>query len=388
MTAPVFDFDMYDDARMDDDVQAAYARALRDAPDIFYTPRNGGHWVMRRYAPIADLLRDYEHFSAREMRIPRIPDPPLLLPLMVDPPHSAAYRQAMMPTFSPKGIRALQPKVEAWAARIVGEVAAAGECDFVNDVATPLPISVFMELMGLPLERLREFRALGGSFFKVRDTETLMSISAQIQAILAERIEACRVAPGDDLVSALVAAEVDGRRVTTEEVMAMCFLLFLGGMDTVTNLTSFAFRRLAGDPALQQRLRADPTLIPRFTEESLRFFSVVNPSRLVIRDCDRFGVPMKAGEMVLCLLSEAGRDDRVNPDPHRFDVDREGAVHLSFATGPHLCVGHILARAEIQALTAEWLRQVPSFAVKPGARYGFRMGVVAALESLPLVWDA
>jgi cytochrome P450 len=167
----------------------------------------------------------------------------------------------------------------------------------------------------------------------------------------------------------------------------MCFVLFLGGMDTVTNVTGFAFQHLAGDPELQTRLAADPDRIPDFVDEALRCFSVINTPRLVVKDCDRFGVRFKAGEMVLNLLTVAGFDDEVNDEPFRFDIDRKESNHLTFSAGPHLCVGQILARAEIRILTEEWMRRIPSFTARPGARHGFRIGTVTAIHSLPLQWQ-
>jgi cytochrome P450 len=383
----IFDFDIYADPRVTDDVQASYAKAIEAAPDVFYTLRNGGHWMVRRFEMISEIVRDPEHFSVREMQIPRVPNPPFFIPLSLDPPQNAPYRQVMMPMFSPKAVKALEPKIREWAVRIIDEVVDEGECDFVRDVSSRFPVSVFMELMGLPLERLREFREIAEAFFTAHDPAAVEAMSAQILGILGELIELRRAEPADDLVSHFLSAEVEGRKLTTDEILAMCFVLYLGGMDTVTNVTGFSYQQLAADPALQARLAADPALIPKFIDEGLRCFGVINTPRLVVKDCERFGVTFKAGDMVLCLLSVAGRDDRVNDDPARFDIDRDHIQHLTFSTGPHLCIGHILARTEIRVLTEEWLKRVPSFRAKPGVRHGFRIGTVTAIQSLPLAWD-
>lgn len=383
----VFDFDIYADSRVNDDVQGSYAAALADAPDVFYTARNGGHWMVRRIEAISEIVRDPEHFSAREMQIPRVPDPPFMIPLNMDPPVNIPYRQALLPKLSPKAIRELEPRIREWAIRIIEEVAPRGEGDFIRDVSSRFPVSVFMELMGLPLERLREFRQLADEFFTAHDPDSLNAMSAKILGMLGGLIEQRRAEPQSDLVSHLVTVTVEDRKLTTEEVLAMCFVLFLGGMDTVTNVTGFSYRYLAQDPALQKRLRSDPALIPKFVDEGLRCFGVINTPRLVVKDCERFGVRFKAGEMVLCLLSVAGRDDRVNSDPSRFDIDRAQSAHLTFSTGPHVCVGHILARAEMRILTEEWFKRIESFSAMPGVRHGFRIGTVTAIESLPLKWQ-
>jgi cytochrome P450 len=292
-----------------------------------------------------------------------------------------------MPRFSAKAIRELEPKVREWAVRIVEEATAQGGCDFVVDVASRFPVSVFMELMGLPLPRLREFREMADTFFNAHEPAELEAASGQILGLLGELIALRRAEPANDLVSDLVAAEPDGRRLSDDEILAMCFVLFLGGMDTVTNVSGFAFRQLAAEPQLQARLAANPADIPKFVDEALRAFGVINTPRLVVKDCERFGVPFRAGDMVLCLLSVSGRDPQRNANPAMFDIDRAQPAHLTFSTGPHLCIGHILARSEIRVLTEEWLRRVPAFAAEPGARNGFRIGTVTAIQSLPLRWD-
>ncbi len=384
----VFDFDIYADPRVSDDVQASYAAAIESAPDVFYTPRNGGHWMVKRIEAISEIVRDPEHFSAREMQIPRVPNPPMFIPLSLDPPDNQLYRTVLMPRFSAKAIRELEPKIRDWAVRIVDEVVPGESCDFVADVASRFPVSVFMELMGLPLPRLREFRELADTFFNAHDPAGMEATSAQILGLLGEHIALRRAEPADDLVSDLVAAEPDGRKLSDDELLAMCFVLFLGGMDTVTNVTGFAFRQLAHDPALQARLAANPGDIPKFVDEALRAFGVINTPRLVVKDCERFGASFREGDMVLCLLSVSGRDDRRNPDPAAFDIDRTQPAHLTFSTGPHLCIGHILARAEIRVLTEEWLKRAPAFRAEPGGCIGFRIGTVTAIQSLPLTWAA
>ena len=383
----VFDFDIYGDSRFTQNVQESYVEALKSAPDIFWTPRNGGHWMVRRYDAIDAIVKETEVFSAREMQIPRVPNPLILIPLNMDPPENVPFRQAMMPWFSPKAVRDMEPRMREWAARIVAEVADRGECDFIRDVSSLFPVSVFMELMGMPLERLREYRDLADEFFRAQGADALERAGAKISSVLLELIESRREKLGKDLVSHLLTADLGGRKFTADEVLRTCFLLFLGGMDTVTNVTGFTYQQLAEDPALQARLEAEPDRIPKFVEEGLRCYGVSSTPRLVRKDCERLGVRFAEGDMVVCLLPISGRDDRVNADPQRFDIDREEQPHLTFSTGPHLCIGHILARAEMRILTEEWLKRVPAFSVQPGVRRGFRTGTVIAIENLPLQWS-
>ena len=385
----VFDFDIYTDPRVTSDLHASYAQALKEAPDVFWTPRNGGHWMVRRYQMIHEIVNDYEYFSAREMAIPRVPDRPRMIPLNIDPPDNIPYRQALMPMFSPKAVRAMEPKIRDWAVRIVDAVADKGECDFLYDVASLFPVSVFMELMGMPLGRLREFRDLTDAFFSTHDREGVHRLSAQILGELGAFVDDRLAHPGgSDLISHLLTIEVGGsRKLTREEVLAMCLVLFLGGMDTVTNVTAFSIRQLAGDQALQRLLVSRPDRIGDFVDEGIRCFGATNTPRICTKETERFGVRFMPGDMVLNLLTIAGRDERANADAATFDIDRQESNHLTFSAGPHLCVGQVLARTEIRILTEEWLKRVPSFRPKPGAKNGFRIGTVTAIRDLPLAWE-
>jgi len=382
----VFDFDIYADPRVTEDVQGSYAATLRGAPDIFWTPANGGHWMVQRGDLISEIVKNAEVFSAREMQIPRVPDPPYMIPLSVDPPANLPYRAALMPKFSPREVAAMEPRMRQRAASLIEEIADKGECDFIRDISSRFPVLVFMELMGLPLEKLREFRTLADTYFNARSNEEIGALGGQIMGIFTELMDLRAKDPKDDLITQLMSVQIEGRPITRDEILAMCFVLFLGGMDTVTNVTGFTYRPLAQDPALQARLVADPSLIPQFVEEGIRLHGVICTPRLVVKDHDNHGVSFRKGDMVLNILSQGGRDGRVNEDPDAFNIDRKDKTHLTFSTGPHLCLGHILARAEMRILTEEWIKRIPKFRLKPGMKHGFRIGTVHAIESLPIAW--
>jgi cytochrome P450 len=185
----------------------------------------------------------------------------------------------------------------------------------------------------------------------------------------------------------LIGCDIDGRAVTRDEILAMCLVLFLGGMDTVTNVIGFSFQHLANDATLQKRLATEPDRIKDFAEEGLRMFGVIGTPRLVVQDHDAWGVSFRSGEMVLSALWQSGRDPAKAADPDRFDIDRTEMPHLNFSTGPHLCLGHALARAEMRIMAEEWIKRIPAFRLKGGTKHGFRIGTVIGLEKLPLVWD-
>lgn len=385
----VFDFDIYNDPRVGEDVQGTYATALADAPDIFWTTQNGGHWIVKGFDAITQVVTDPEHFSVREMQIPRVENPPFFIPLSLDPPENLPYRRAMMPMFGPVAIKALEPRIREWAAQIIERVVDKGGCDFQGDVSKLFPVTVFMELMGMDLSRLQEFRHLAEGFFENQNNEAEMGrLSGLILGTLKQLIDEKRANPDDKLMSHFISVDIDGRQMSDEEILAMSFVLFLGGMDTVTNVTGFAYQQLAQMPDVQQRLAADPSLIPAFADEAVRLYGVVNTPRLVVKERQIGDALFKEGEMVLNVLCVGSRDPRKFDAPNAFNLDRKRAQHLTFSSGPHLCIGHVLGRTELRILTEEWVKRIPSFRAKAGERHNFRIGTVMALETLPLEWGA
>jgi cytochrome P450 len=167
----------------------------------------------------------------------------------------------------------------------------------------------------------------------------------------------------------------------------MSFLLFLAGLDTVANAAGFMFARLAQMPEMQAQLDSDEALRGRFIDEALRMSGVVTTARLVRHATILGGVRLQAGDMVLCPLALAGLDDRVIADPLEFRLDRKPGEHLMFATGPHLCVGHYLARLELRILLDEWLRLIPSFTLNPELPRVVKIGSMTAMLQLGLKWD-
>ena len=383
----IFDFDIYGDPRIDEDVQGSYAAALSDAPEIFWTRLNGGHWIVKTFDRIAQIVTDPEYFSAREMQIPRIDNPPFFIPLSLDPPENLPFRRAMAPMFGPVAIKALEPRMRELAAQMVAAVVDIGRCDFQADVSKIFPVTVFMELMGMDLTRLQDFRHLAEAFFHVNnDAEEIRRLSGLILGEMKALIDEKRERPDDKLMSHFIKVDIGGRTMSDDEILAMSFVLFLGGMDTVTNVTGFAYQQLAQMPDVQSRLAADPTLISAFADEAIRLFGVVNTPRLVVKAKDIGEAKFRSGEMVLCILCVGSRDPAKFDKPNSFDLDRKRAAHLTFSTGPHLCIGHVLGRAELRILTEEWVKRIPTFAATAGERHAFRLGTVMALENLPLEW--
>lgn len=384
----IFDFDIYGDHRISEDVQGSYAAALEKAPDIFWTRMNGGHWIAKSFQTISQIVQDVEHFSVREMQIPRVENPPFFIPLSLDPPENLPYRRAMAPMFGPVAIKAIEPLIRKWAQKLVDGVAAKGACDFQIEVAKIFPVSVFMELMGMDLGRLHDFRLLAEAFFSSQNDAVEMGrLSGLIQAEMKALIEQKRQEPDDKLMSHFITVDIGGRVMNDDEILAMAFVLFLGGMDTVTNVTGFAFQQLAQMPDVQARLAADLSLIPAFVDEAVRLFGVVNTPRLIVKDHQIGDAQLREGEMILNILCLGSRDPVKFTDPNFLDLDRKKSAHLTFSSGPHLCIGHVLGRAELKILTEEWVKRIPAFGATPNRAHDFRIGTVMAIDTLPLEWQ-
>lgn len=385
----VVPFDIFDDERLKPDPQAGYGALLGRLPDVFYTPLNGGHWVALRYETINRILKDPETFSNRNLQIPKSDTPAVMLPLTLDPPEHAPYRQILMQMFSAKAMHALEPHIRDWSQRLLRAVSQQGRCDFVGSISGVLPVSVFMQLMGLPLERLEEFRAWVDESFAASDTDHRNAVYGRIMGFMGEVIGERRQAPRDDLVSRLLASDVNGRPLSFDEVMGMSLLLFIAGMDTVANALSFGMRHLAQHPDLQRQIAADPALIPGLVDEVLRRYAFTSTQRIVARDVDLDGAPLKAGEMLFVSFAAAALDDKFGPDARSFDPKRADAdQHLTFGGGPHKCAGRHLGRIEMRILFEEIFKHWTNIRLAPDAHQHIRAGNVIAMDRLDILFDA
>lgn len=379
----VFDVDLFDPA-LSRDTHEQLAGYRGRYPDLFYTPRNGGHWVVQRPDLITAVVSRTEHFSSRQQQLPPIEPAIELYPLTLDPPDSLPYRRALMRHFGAKHIAAMKDDVRALTVDLLDRVDPDHSFEFVRALGAGLPVTVFMRLMGLPLERFDAFRDLVMKYFSripdARRLELHLRIDAMMRALIAER----RANPRDDLMSRLIEERIDGAALPDDDLGKMANLLFMAGMDTVANAAAHMFYHLARRPELQRRIAADPALIPGFVEESLRLYGVVNTPRQVRRDTELDGVALRSGEMVVAMLTLAGRDAATVSEPDRFDPARGAHPHMTFGGGPHVCVGQHLARLELRILVEEWFRRFAAFRVEPGFEAVFHPWLVIQLSTLRL----
>jgi cytochrome P450 len=388
--SPLFYFDIFADPRLRLDVHEGYLQLKSEAPGLFWTPVNGGHWVALASPTILHIMQHPELFSNSQTSIPKRADAPRMIPESLDPPEHRQYRQFLRPWFESSAIAEMEPRVAEWTEQLVARIAPQGECEFVEEVGSRLPVSIFMEMFGLPLARIDEFRDLiTGLFSSGGSVEDQQRYAAAIGAVLAELIQVRMAEPADDLVSKLIAADFDGRKLAFDELMSIGFLMFLAGLDTVTNAMTFGFRHLAQDNAMQQALREQPDKIPHAVEELLRRYGFANVPRLVMADTELDGVLLREGDMVHCALPMVGLDDALNPEAQKVSLERNRHRHAAFGNGVHTCLGLHLARLELKTLYRVWLERVGPFRLRADAPpTSTRGGTVMAQTSLWLQWAA
>lgn len=385
--SPVFEFDYIADPGLIEDCHARYWRLKEEAPPVFWTNANGGHWVCATGSAVSQVVRHPETFSSRILSIPPNPDQPKMIPEMLDPPEHRPYRQMLRPFFESKAIAPLEQHIIDWTDELLDGVIAKGSCEFVSEVASRLPVAVFMELFGFPMEKFDEFRQLVVDFFNSRATaDERARLAMVILGHLTELIQSRMAEPRDDMISKIITSEVEGRALSFEELMSISFLMFLAGLDTVTNAMSFGMRHLAHDEKLRQRVIDDPEVIPDMVEELLRRYAFVATPRYIVEDTVLEGAHLKAGDSILAPLPLVGWDEKLNPDPETVSVDREFYRHAAFGSGIHTCLGLHLARMELAIFHRAWFSKVGHFRQVESGDETCRGGSVMALENLHLEW--
>lgn len=386
--ALVHEFDLYNLEVQGGDYHAALKQLHAPGiPDIFWTPKNGGHWVATRGEDIYQIFKDSERFSSQKLVVPAERNTHKLPPIFFDPPEHTKYRVLLSPVLSPKAVSVLAVQAREQAIALIEDLYPRGGCEFVGDFAQHLPIGIFMRMVDVPAEDREQLLAWADQ--QVRPTseaereQGFMNIFGYAAQKVAER----RARPGLDAISQLTKAQVDGRPITDEELIPMVALLLIGGLDTVASAMAFAARFLAGSPAHRQELIEHPERIPAAVEELLRRFPVVNQGRMVRHDLSYKGVALKAGDMIVMPTTLHGLDERQFDDPMTVNFQRPTPIHSTFGNGAHRCPGSLLARTEMKIFLEEWLRRIPDFQIKPGVTCGVRAGVNATLFDLPLVWE-
>ena len=372
--------------------QPIYAM-LHEASPVFRL--DGVGVIVTTRSAVDQVLREPEVFSsstsAHDLKTARP-----LIPLQVDPPDHRKYRRLLDPLFAPQRMREREQAIRELVNELIDGFVDERQIDFVQRFSTPFPSQVFLSMFGLPMDELPTFlamkdgvirpdkvvgRELGHPDTEAHQQRTADSIYAYFERVIAERADR----RSDDLLSHFLDAEVEGERLSHEEILDICFLFLIAGLDTVTASLDCMFVHLAEHPDERQRLIEAPDTIASIVEELLRWETpVMGGARVATRDAEIDGFAVEAGEQVMVLYGAANVDGAEFPDASRLDWDRDTNRHLAFGGGIHRCLGSHLARVELRVALTEWHRRIPEYSVAPGATLTFTPGI-RTLDAFPML---
>lgn len=383
----VVDYDTFSVDAPDGDFAAAMVR-LRDSgvPGLFWTQSNGGHWVATSSSHVRHILEDAANFSSRAMRVPKSANPvPPIIPLMLDPPDHHKYRRLIGPAMTPRKVQQLEDRARTLSIGLIEALAPQGQCEFISDFAQQMPIAIFMGMLDLPPNDRGRIMGIVDRIIRPDAPETRMRGFDELAGYTMTKIRERRSAPGDDLVSQLALARIDGELLDDAALQGLMSVLLLAGLDTVAGMLGFIVRFLATSPAHRRQLREKPEQVNSAIEEFLRRMAMVNLTREVERDVELGGVWLKRGDLVV-VPTPLGNFPQDSTDWLSVDFHRPRIAHTTFGAGPHFCLGAMLARAEIRIFLEEWLSRIPDFAIAEGATLKVQVGAAAMILRLPLVW--
>lgn len=374
------------------DPYPAYA-ALRARAPLSYHERLG-FFVATTAESVQAVLEDTRDFSSSK-GIGRARNEVVKRPTMLtrDPPDHTRLRALVSRAFTARRIADLEPRVVELVRGLLEPGLSRGRFDLAQDFARPLTVAVIGDLLGVESERRADLARWSDDIFRSisgiggHDRDRTKRSYAEFDAYFSAQIDARRASSRSDLLGDLVVQHDEHGALSTTEILSFCMLLFVAGSETTANLITNVVVALQAHPAEEQKLRADPSLLPAAIEETLRYDSPVQGIfRTTQRSMERFGVKLGENEKVCALIASANRDPAVFPDPDRFDIDRKPTAHLAFGRGIHYCLGANLGRLEAQVALDELLRNTREIEVDttlPSVRVA--MPMVRGMERYPLI---
>jgi cytochrome P450 len=354
--------------------------------------------VISRYEDVMFCLRHPEIFSSEMAEQMALGTDRPMIPQQIDPPVQTRYRKILDPRFSRKRMLEIEPAVRASAGELLDAFVGKGECDFSQQYAVPLPCQAFLHLLGLPINDLPELIRLKDGIIRPQilaknalDTDEVNTIRAdcgkEIYGYFQTLIKERKQAPGDDLMSYLLDVELDGDKLSQNDILDISYLFILAGLDTVTATLSCSIAYLAANPNQREEIVRNPEGIDAAIEELLRWETpVAGVPRLVKEDVEIAGTQIKQGEMVMLLLGAANIDPSEFEASDEVNFDRSRNRHIAFGGGPHRCLGSHLARMELRVGLEEWHRRVPNYRIRDDEVLAYTPGI-RDIRYLPLVWD-
>jgi cytochrome P450 family 142 subfamily A polypeptide 1 len=343
------------------------------------------------YRAVIDAERNPELFSNAGGIRPATPALPHMID-MDDPAH-LLRRKLVNAGFTRKQVRDKTESIAALCDTLIDAVCERGECDFVRDLAAPLPMAVIGDMLGVAPEDRETLLAWSDDLVvALSSTASEEILAASVNALLAynefmaDTVAKRRRQPTDDLVSVLIGAEVDGAKLTDEQIISETLLILIGGDETTRHTLSGGTAELSRHSEQWEAVRADPDLLPGAVEEMLRWTSPIkNMCRILTADADFHGTELRAGEKIMLLFESANFDDTVFDDPDEFRIDRNPNNHVTFGFGTHFCLGNQLARLELTTMTQKVLQRLPDLRLADGADLPLRpANFVSGLEAMPV----
>ena len=345
-------------------------------------------WVIRRAEDLRKIYADTEHFHKKGNTgfARMIGEDWDIIPTELDPPVHTGYRQALNPIYSPSQIMKLDNQVRERAQTFIARFKDRGSCEFVSEFGINFPITIFLDLIGLPQERMAQFLTWEKQLIHGTDHDLRVASVHAVKGLLMETIAERRKNPGDDLISKTLNLDIDGRKWSDMEIFGHCFNLYLGGLDTVTANLGLHFHHLATHPEDQQKMRENSTTQNvQAVEELLRAYAAVSTNRIVSKEIEIDGQTLLPGDFVIMSTPLAGRDPEAYDDPQSVRLDRK-PTHVTLGHSLHRCLGQHLARRELQTAIEEFVKVIPNFRIEPGFKVPFFLGNVINIPQLPLVW--
>lgn len=383
-----------------------YHQMRNEAP--VYWSDAWGCWMLTRYQDITWTLQDYQTFTSlgRLTASMDLPEPlwekvePLVRHysqglINVDPPDHTRMRKLVHMAFTPRTIRKMQSYIQDIVERLIDEQIERGEMDVIWDFSYPLPITVIAEMMGIPLEDHAKFKAWSGEIvgfmatpkptaqILLKSQDALLAMQQYFRDIYAKR----RQQPEDDLITALVRAELEGDKLTEEEMVSSCVTILIGGHETTTYLIANGMYALLQHPDQLRRLRDNPDLADSATEEFLRYDGPFQRNRrIATRDVQLGDVTIEKDQLIMQLLGAANRDPAHFPDPDALDITRSPNKHLAFGYGPHFCLGAPLARLEAPTAFRVLLQRLKNIRLAHDS-LEWNNALFRGLKSLPIQFE-
>jgi cytochrome P450 family 142 subfamily A polypeptide 1 len=350
---------------------------------------DGRVWGIAKYDDVKEVSKHPDLFSnAGGIR----PDNgPVAMMIDMDDPEHLKHRKLVNRGFTPRRVKESEAAVRQACDEIIDAVCEKGECDFVNDIAAWLPMIMIGDALGVAPEDRKQLLEWSDAMMKALtgapdSTDRATEAFIGYQAFASDAIAARRRQATDDLMSVLVHAEVDGDRLTDDELVHESLLILIGGDETTRHVISGGMYQLLVNPDQRQKLIDDPSKIPTAVEEMLRWVSPIkNMARTITRDTELRGRTLHEGEKLLLLYPSANRDEDVFPNPFRFDVERSPNEHVAFGFGSHFCLGNSLARLELVCMIEHVLKRLPDIELVDGAEPDYRpANFISGYEEMPV----